>query len=330
MIWCHQGDAAACSGPLAEAAIVAALSRYTRDGGSLLLTGVAASLVAAFGHRLTSHRAARLRPRSRPGGAGIHRYDTSGLHGARPGPRRALDEQCRVPGVCRVPSAGSVRKKSGDCWSPAFRRLASGIPAKAGTPTSPARGELLARTPGGPENPLVEYWLGHGRVVAMAWRLSPHYHVAPATYRANFEQLAKNLLAYLGEPSAHASPGTSAGAKRIVGVRPSEWQALELAIDNLCDTFKDRYPAGREYRRRLAELKSSHDALLRRKAAGSESDAAIERMIAEFHRLNSRGTAGESLARLRSLAGDQTRGEQAWAADELRGQFQPAAGRLRQ
>ena len=62
---------------------------------------------------------------------------------------------------------------------------------------------------------------------------------------------------------------------------------MELAIDDLRDTFKDRYPAGREYRRRLGELKSAHDALLHRMAAGSESDAAIERMIAKFRRLSS-------------------------------------------
>ena len=51
----------------------------------------------------------------------------------------------------------------------------------------PARGNLLARTPGGPENPLIEYRLGRGRVVALAWRLSPHYHIAPPSYRGNFE-----------------------------------------------------------------------------------------------------------------------------------------------
>ena len=39
----------------------------------------------------------------------------------------------------------------------------------------------------------------------------------------------------------HAPAGKSAAAKRTAGVRPNEWQALELAIDDLCDSFKDRY-----------------------------------------------------------------------------------------
>ena len=201
---------------------------------SLLLTGVAAGLVAPLGLDTLRTRPVVFGHDRTSGWARAGRHGTSSPRRPRPGPRRAVDEQCRIPGVCRVPSAEFAWR--GDLW----------------------RGRRW------PENPLVEYRLGRGRVVALAWRLSPHYHIAPAGYRANFEQLVKNLMAYLGDSSAPRSSVASAGIKRTVGVRPAEWRTLELAIDDLCDGFKDRYPAGREYRRRLGVLKSAHDALLRR------------------------------------------------------------------
>ena len=68
-------------------------------------------------------------------------------------------------------------------------------------------------------------------------------------------------------------------------MRPSEWQALALAIDDLSATFKDRYPAGRAFRQRLDELKAAHDASLRPNPAGSEADAALVRTVAAFHHL---------------------------------------------
>jgi len=257
VIWCHQGDAAACAGPLAEAATVAALSRYVQNGGSLLLTGVAAGLVVPLGVETL---------RTEPVVFG-HDRAQAGL----------------VPVATTHPALDGLDLDRDVLWMsnavyPAF--------AEFHPLSTPARGALLARTPGGPENPLVEYRLGRGRVVALAWRLSPHYHTAPASYRTNFEQLVKNLSAYLGDSSEPRPPGTNAGAKRTVGIRPNEWQALELAIDDLCDTFKDRYPAGYDYRHQLGELKSSHEALLRRNAIGPEIDAAEERIVAEFHRLS--------------------------------------------
>jgi formylglycine-generating enzyme required for sulfatase activity len=248
VIWCHQGDAAACCGPLADAATVAALSRYVQNGRSVLLTGVAAGLVAPLGLDTL---------RTRPVVFGQDRAQ-AGL----------------APIITTHPALAGWDLDRDVLWMsnavyPAF--------AEFHLLSSPARGTVLARTPGGAENPLIEYRLGRGRVVALAWRLSPHYHIAPASYRANFEQLVKNLLAYLGSPHEPLPPGTSAGTKQAVAVRPSEWQALELAIDDLCKTFPDRYPAGPAYRQRLGQLKTAHNALLRRNAAGPEA--------AEFHRL---------------------------------------------
>ena len=63
---------------------------------------------------------------------------------------------------------------------------------------------------GGPGNPLVEYPLGQGRVIAMAWRLGPLYGDAPPEYRENFQHLTANLVAYLAQPTAWQSLATGA------------------------------------------------------------------------------------------------------------------------
>jgi formylglycine-generating enzyme required for sulfatase activity len=256
VIWCHQGDAAACAVPLAETATVAALGRFVQNGRGLLLTGVAAGLVAPLGVETL---------RTEPAVFGQDRAQ-AGL----------------IPVATRHRAFDGIDLDRDVLWMnnavyPAF--------AEFQPLSTPARGTLLARTPGGPENPLVEYRLGRGRVVVLAWRLSPHYHISPASYRANFERLAKNLLAYLGDSRQPRPQGENAGNERTVGVRPNEWKALELAIDDLCDSFKDRYRAGHDYRRRLGELKALHDALLHRNTAGPGIDSAEQRIVAEFHRL---------------------------------------------
>jgi formylglycine-generating enzyme required for sulfatase activity len=181
-----------------------------------------------------------------------------------------------VPVVSAHPAFQGLDLDRGVVWMsnavyPAFARFRPGAGA--------GQAMVLARTPGGPENPLLEYPLGKGRIVALAWRLSPHYHAAPAQFRGNFEHLVANLMAYLagGAPWARAEPDEP-GA----GVPAEEWRALALAVDDLAATFGDRYPAGADYRHRLAALKASHD-----EAAGAAggSGRVLERIASEFRRL---------------------------------------------
>ena len=110
----------------------------------------------------------------------------------------------------------------------------------------PARGSVLAN---GSVGPVVEYQLGRGRIIACPWQLSPLYFHAPRGYRDNFERLLSNLLDYLRDPRP-AAP---------VERPETERHALALAIDDLCGTFKERYPRGAEFRQRLATVRNAID-----------------------------------------------------------------------
>jgi len=106
------------------------------------------------------------------------------------------------------------------------------------------RGCVLAN---GSLGPVVEYQLGRGHIVVCPWRLSSLYYHAARGYRDNFERLLTNLLGYLRDPN----PTTAVA-------RPdTEREALSLAIDDLCDTFKERYPRGAEFRQRLTTLRDT-------------------------------------------------------------------------
>ena len=149
----------------------------------------------------------------------------------------------------------------------------------------PPRGRVLAQSPGPHENPLVEYRLGRGRVVAMAWRLSPHYHVAASGFRENFERLTANLLAYLADPAAWQPVESGTAAPAAEQVRADEWQALELAIDDLCRTFADRYPRGPEFQERLRRLKRPHAATSAAEFRRLRSEALLANPLLDFDRL---------------------------------------------
>lgn len=107
-----------------------------------------------------------------------------------------------------------------------------------------ARGLVLAN---GSVGPVVEYKLGRGRIIACPWRISPLYYHAARGYRDNFERLLTNLLGYLCDPKPAS----------VVARPDTEREALSLAINDLCDTFKERYPRGPEFRQRLAALRDS-------------------------------------------------------------------------
>ena len=248
-IWCHQGDTAAVTGPAAEGQTLSALHQYVAEGHGLLLSGTAARLIAPL-----KAGAVQIKPLDFG-----HDRGQAGL----------------VPVQLAHPAFRGLALERDVLWMsnavyPAF--------AQFQPVGSPAGGILLARTPGGPQNPLMEYPLGKGRVIALAWRLSPHYHVAPGTLRANFERLAVNLLTYLA--SGEAWQDSKPPDKRL-GVPADEWRALAMAIDDLDTTFGDRYPRGPEYRRRLQTLKKLHDA----QAASGRSGDALDKAGAEFRRL---------------------------------------------
>jgi len=249
-LWIHQGEPIDPAGPICHSNSLAALRRYVATGGGLLLSGAAATLVSQLG------------------------VDTVRTQNVTFGHDRA--QAGLAPVESGHPAFRGLDPDRGVIWMsgavyPAFAEF---HPASV-----PPRGTLLARTPGGPENPLLEYRLGQGRIVACAWRLSPLYYHAPPGHRANFERLAGNLLDYLREaspwqPEAGPPPGP-----------PIDWESLALAVEDLSHTFKERYARGPEYRQRLQQLRQRFEALQTSRPTDAEIRRAWERIAGEFSRL---------------------------------------------
>ena len=55
----------------------------------------------------------------------------------------------------------------------------------------------------------------------------------PVQYRDNFERFLTNLLGYLRDPQSAAAG--------VVAHPDTERESLALAIDDLCDTFRERF-----------------------------------------------------------------------------------------
>jgi len=238
-VWIHGGDALPES--LTPAA-VASLSNHVASGHGLLLTGSAVTLV-----------------------------DALGLDGLATKPVTFGDDRAQaglVPADPAAPAFRGIEPDRGVIWMsnaayPAFAHLAG------------PRGRVLARTPGGPENPMLEYRLGRGRVIVLGWRLSRLFFHAPAGSRGRFEQLLRNTLADLAAmPPSEASSGDpprptrrsalqgsrsegDGGPGSVPAVPAAEWEALALAIDDLRATQGRRYPRGDEFRRRLDGLRET-------------------------------------------------------------------------
>jgi formylglycine-generating enzyme required for sulfatase activity len=240
-VWCHQGDTTQATGLLFQAQTVAALSNYVAAGHGLLLSGTAAALVQALGADTVRYA---------PVVFG-HDRAQAGL----------------IPVVAGHPALRGLDLDRGVAWMscavfPAFTEW---------HPTSaPPKGTVLARTPGGPENSLLEYRLGRGRIIVCGWRLSPLYGDGPRSYRENFERLTVNLLAYLRDPAQWQAADSAPPSVTTEVVPPGEWEALALAITDLSDTFKERYPRAAEFRERLARLRQA---------------PAQEKVVAGFHQL---------------------------------------------
>ncbi len=213
-LWCHQGDTLLATGVLFQVQTVAALSNYVASGHGLLLSGTAAALVNALG--VDKVRCAPV---------------TFGEDRAQAG---------LLPVATEHPALRGLDLDRGVAWL-----TCAVFPAFAGF--HPAAGTLLAKTPGGPENPLLEYQLGRGRIIVAGWRLSPLYYDAPPSYRQNFERLLGNTLAYLRQPGQWQVKRSQPAP---ASVSATAWEALALAISDLSATFKDRYPRGGEAGRR--------------------------------------------------------------------------------
>ncbi|MCY2950797.1 MAG: hypothetical protein NTU53_02335, partial [Planctomycetota bacterium] len=189
---------------------------------------------------------------------------------------------------------------------PIFRGLAGGeleanlIPiTNAGYPAfsdfqgtgGPTTGMLLARANSAEENPLVEYPFGKGRIIVMGWRLA-HYAHANNPHRANLERLTGNILAYLGDSKQWQKIVVRSGAGVAkVGVAEGEWKALELAINDLVQTFGERYPKGGEYLARLGALRKTDDRDFAKRVEIAEEfeklrrDALLDNPLVKFEKL---------------------------------------------
>jgi len=286
VVWYHQGDSADLTGPLYEPRSLEALKKYVADGHGLFLSGAALAMVHSMGIETAKPRL---------GGPGKDDYVA-----------KLIPEQAGHPifhgltaqGVDLPPSVGGNPR---ECSVPINDGGFSAYSDFHGS-GGPRMGMLLARAAAGAENPLVEYEVGKGRVIVLGWRL-PHYRNAENAHRANLERLTENILAYLGDSgqwqqggtvgSPNRSESTAGQASRGTptsspkpGVPGDPWRALRMAVVDLIDTFRDRYPNGPQYLARLDALERSHDALLDGAAEpDQESQAKLDALAAELDAL---------------------------------------------
>ena len=231
MIWCHDDETSQKS-TIFSPRTLQTLRRFSSAGHGLLLSGGAVALAGPLG------------------------IDTVRLQPLDFGNDRA---QAGLIPLAGHPAFQGADLDRGVLWmtNAVFPAFAEFHPL-----ASPARGMILAQTPGGPENPLLEYPLGQGRVIVLGWRFGRLYNDAPAPYRRNFEHLASNLVRYLGDarswlPLAMHPDGRPLNAGPSPAVPEADWHALELAVRDLMQTFGGRYPGGAHYLERLEALRGS-------------------------------------------------------------------------
>jgi formylglycine-generating enzyme required for sulfatase activity len=128
------------------------------------------------------------------------------------------------------------------------------------------KGKILAQNPGGGTSPLIEYQLSNGNkkgtVLVLPWRVGRLYYESPKGYRNNFEKLLSNLLNYLNGTETPFAETLSKFDKEII--------ALKLAIQNLSETFGNKYPNAQKYLEQLNVITHNNDTValnqLRREA----------------------------------------------------------------
>ena len=277
VIWFHQGDAVDPSGPIYGSASIQSLRKHVADGRGLLLSGAALAMVRNLGIE-------PVQPRRGSGGRGPF---AAGLIPVEP----------KHPVFEGLTSSSFIDEKR-------FPINDEGFPAFAdffGT-GGPAGGMLLARATSGSENPLVEYALGKGRVIVLGWRL-PRYDYPANPHRANLERLTGNLLGYLGQPKQWGDVVVKVQPRAMAatpGVPAEQFRSLELAIHDLAETFKERYPKGGEYLKRLEALKPAHDRLLAAGTLDKDRPAQLERaqldkLTEEFRKLRTEALTANPL-----------------------------------
>ncbi len=252
VIWYHQGDAISRNA-MYGGSNLAEIRKYAESGGGVLLSGGALAMVAQLG----------LEPRMRP-----QRHE---LDGYRQQPAGI------VPVEKSHPVFSGLQPETDDAVVWLGRR---GCRAVADFLWGgPAEGMVLAKTPAGRENPLVEYTLGKGRVIVLGWRL-PDYADTQSPHRDNLVRLTSNLLDYLADSSTWQrvvvrSEFPAVASPDEPGVSSQQWRALRMAVEDLSSSFPDCYQKGEDYLKRLETLRSEHDHL------GSDADSSQYAAIAE-------------------------------------------------
>lgn len=228
VVWYHQGDSIERNAMYGGAGL-AEVRRFAERGGGVLLSGGALALVAPLGLETL------IRPQR-------HQLD----HWREPAGMLPVER--------RHPAFNGLDATGGVVWL-----SRGGCPAVADFYWGgPAQGMVLAGTTSGPENPLVEYRLGEGRVIVFGWHW-PDYADTENPFRSNLSRLTSNLLAYLADreawrPVVLRSAYPAAASRDEPGVSSQRWRALRMAIEDLSATFPDRYRAGDVYLDRLELL----------------------------------------------------------------------------
>lgn len=249
VVWLHQGDSTDMSKPVHGAKSLDALHAYAKNGGGLFLSGAAMAMVHDLGIEPVALRV---------GNVG----DDNGQAAMLPlaGTHPVFDGLVNGGRQIEISSLGHA----------AF----ADFHGRGG----PLGGMLLAKTPGGSENPLVEYGVGDGRVITMGWRLADYGNMANSDYRKNLEKLTGNIVAYLADDDNRQKivvapvPGMKTFNAASLAVTDHEFEALRLAIDDLTATFPEQYAVGPAMRERIDELQSRCQTALRT-LSQDESDA---------------------------------------------------------
>jgi len=249
VLWYHQGDAIArsalYSGPSLEE-----IRRFATSGGGVLLSGGALAMVAQL----------RLETVMRP-----QRHELGNWR----------DPAGMVPVEKAHPAFSGLATDAGLVWL-----SRGGCRAVADFYWGgPAEGMILAKTPSGPENPLVEYEMGKGRVIVFGWHW-PDYADTGSPHRGNLIRLTSNLLNYLANertwcPFVIRSEYPPVASPDEPGISRQRWRALQMAIEDLSAGFPDHYRNGRVYLERLRTLRAEHDRLSR--VSGPAAYEAAER-----------------------------------------------------
>ena len=240
VIWHHQGDTPAQSGPLYRSQAVRGLRQYVDEGGGLFLSGAALTMIHTMGIE-------PVRPRLGAGGSDGYQA-------------KLIAERRDHPVFAGLAFEGIFE---GNTLVPLTH---GGWPAYADFVGSggPSRGMLLARANAGAENPLAEYASGQGRVIVFGW-CAANYALPDNPHRENLERLTGNILAYLADKKQWQEivlQPVAVATADATGVSANQWQALERALGDLSQTFQARYPHGPQYLQRLQALQTAQQVLL--------------------------------------------------------------------